>query len=312
MGLRINYNYEAATSQRALGATQNNYSKSVERLSSGLRINRAADDTAGLAISEKLKNQVRGLDQASRNAQDGISLIQTAEGALGQTHDILSRMRELAVQSANDTLQGSDRDHIQDEVNQLISEVDRIAKSTQFNKINLLDGSHSNAATTALGLHIGANREATSGTTVGANELKFTIKDMKASALGDTSGSLGLAQSAINGGSATYCDGTTVGNTLVVNTRTAANESIENLDVAIEQVSKQRGALGAYQNRLEHTITSLGVTSENTAAANSRIRDVDVAAAMSEMVRNQVLQQSAMSILAQANQAPQQVLQLLR
>jgi flagellin len=221
-------------------------------------------------------------------------------------------MRELAVQSANDTLQGSDRDHIQDEVNQLISEVDRIAKSTQFNKINLLDGSHTNLNTNGIGLHIGANRELTSATAAGNNELKFTIKDMKASALGDTTGSLTLSQSAINGGDAAYCDGTTVTKTLVVNTRTTANDAIENLDVAIEQVSKQRGALGAYQNRLEHTITSLGVTSENTAAANSRIRDVDVAAAMSEMVRNQVLQQSAMSILAQANQAPQQVLQLLR
>ncbi|NDF54388.1 MAG: flagellin [Proteobacteria bacterium] len=164
--MRINYNYESVASQRNLSTSQSNYGRAIEQLSSGLRINKAADDAAGLAVSEKLKNQVRGLNQAQRNAQDGISLLQTAEGALNETHSLLGRMRELAVQSANDTLSNSDRLHIQDEVNQLLSEVDRIASSTQFNKINLLNGSAS-----AVALHIGANKE----TGVNDNEIAVAI-----------------------------------------------------------------------------------------------------------------------------------------
>ncbi len=302
MPLRINFNYEALTAQRGLMGTQLAFHKAVEQLSTGLRINRAADDAAGLAISEKLQNQVRGLNQAQRNAQDGVSLLQTAEGGLDEIHSILARMRELAVQAANDTLQASDRDHLQDEVNALVSEIDRIANSTQFNKIILLDGTAKN-----LVLHIGANKEST---VVGANELKFSIGTAKASALGSTSGA--KVVTAINAAKVTYANGTVVSKTLAINKQTAANRAIAIVDGAIEKVSTVRGAIGALQNRLEHTITNLGVGSENTAAANSRIRDTDVAATVAEMTRTQILQQAAMAVLAQANQAPQAALQLLR
>ncbi len=280
MALRINYNYESVASQRNLSTSQSNYGRAIEQLSSGLRINKAADDAAGLAVSEKLKNQVRGLNQAQRNAQDGISLLQTAEGALNETHSLLGRMRELAVQSANDTLSNSDRLHIQDEVNQLLSEVDRIASSTQFNKISLLDGS------AAVALHIGANKE----TGVNDNEIAVAI------AASDTT-SLAID---------------TLGTTATITTQSGANSAISALDAAIENISTSRGKIGAYQNRLESTINSLGVASENAGAANSRIRDADVAQSVSEMVRNQILQQSTMAVLAQANQAPQMALQLLK
>ena len=280
MALRINYNYESVASQRNLSTSQSNYGRAIEQLSSGLRINKAADDAAGLAVSEKLKNQVRGLNQAQRNAQDGISLLQTAEGALNETHSLLGRMRELAVQSANDTLSNSDRLHIQDEVNQLLSEVDRIASSTQFNKISLLDGS------AAVALHIGANKE----TGVNDNEIGVAITASDTTTL------------AIN----------TLGTTATITTQSGANSAISALDAAIENISTSRGKIGAYQNRLESTINSLGVASENAGAANSRIRDADVAQSVSEMVRNQILQQSTMAVLAQANQAPQMALQLLK
>ena len=281
MALRINYNYESIASQRNLSTSQSNYGRAIEQLSSGLRINKAADDAAGLAVSEKLKNQVRGLNQAQRNAQDGISLLQTAEGALNETHSLLGRMRELAVQSANDTLSNSDRLHIQDEVNQLLSEVDRIASSTQFNKINLLNGSAS-----AVALHIGANKE----TGVNDNEIAVAIAASDTTTL------------AIN----------TLGTTATITTQSGANSAISALDAAIENISTSRGKIGAYQNRLESTINSLGVATENAGASNSRIRDADVAQSVSEMVRNQILQQSTMAVLAQANQAPQMALQLLK
>lgn len=281
MALRVNFNYESVASQRNLSTSQSNYGRAIEQLSSGLRINKAADDAAGLAVSEKLKNQVRGLNVAQRNAQDGISLLQTAEGALNETHSILGRMRELAVQSANDTLSNSDRLHIQDEVNQLLSEVDRIANSTQFNKINLLNGSGS-----AVDLHIGANKE----TGLNDNEISVAIAASDTTTL------------AIN----------TLGTTATITTQSGANSAISALDAAIETISTSRGKIGAYQNRLESTINSLGVASENAGAANSRIRDADVAQSVSEMVRNQILQQSTMAVLAQANQAPQMALQLLK
>ncbi len=285
MALRINYNYESISAQRNLSSTQGSFFKAIEQLSSGLRINKAADDTAGLAVSEKLKNQVRGLNQAQRNAQDGISLLQTAEGALNETHSLLGRMRELAVQSANDTLSNSDRLHIQDEVNALLSEVDRIANSTQFNKIGLLDGTAS-----AVKLHIGANVEPT--TPDGSNQITVSI-----SASGTTS--LGVHVIATAGA-------------VSLTTQSGANSAISALDTAIEKISTTRGQLGAYQNRLDSMINSLGVASENAGAANSRIRDADVAKSVSEMVRTQILQQSTMAVLAQANQAPQMALQLLK
>jgi len=287
MALRINYNYESISAQRNLSSTQGSFFKAIEQLSSGLRINKAADDTAGLAVSEKLKNQVRGLNQAQRNAQDGISLLQTAEGALNETHSLLGRMRELAVQSSNDTLTNDDRLHIQDEVNALLSEVDRISNATQFNKISLLTG---NGVITGLNLHIGANVEPT--TPNGSNQITVSISASGTSSLGvdviATSGAVSLT------------------------TQSGANSAISALDAAIETVSTTRGQIGAYQNRLDSMINSLGVASENAGAANSRIRDADVAKSVSEMVRTQILQQSTMAVLAQANQAPQMALQLLK
>ena len=287
MALRINYNFESISAQRNLSSTQGSFFKAIEQLSSGLRINKAADDTAGLAVSEKLKNQVRGLNQAQRNAQDGISLLQTAEGALNETHSLLGRMRELAVQSSNDTLTNDDRLHIQDEVNALLSEVDRISNATQFNKISLLTGT---GVITGLNLHIGANVEPT--TPDGSNQITVSISASGTSSLGvdviATSGAISLT------------------------TQSGANSAISALDTAIETVSTTRGQIGAYQNRLDSMINSLGVASENAGAANSRIRDADVAKSVSEMVRTQILQQSTMAVLAQANQAPQMALQLLK
>ena len=229
MALRINYNFESISAQRNLSSTQGSFFKAIEQLSSGLRINKAGDDAAGLAVSEKLKNQVRGLNQAQRNAQDGISLLQTAEGALNETHSLLGRMRELAVQSANDTLSNSDRLHIQDEVNQLLSEVDRIANSTQFNKISLLNNSGSS---TDVLLHVGANYETGSGTD--DNEITVSIN-------GSDTASLGIASLATSGA-------------LSLTTQGGANHAISALDTAIEEVSTTRGEIGAYQNRLDSMI----------------------------------------------------------
>ena len=281
MALRINYNLESISAQRNLSSTQGSFFKAIEQLSSGLRINKAADDAAGLAVSEKLKNQVRGLNQAQRNAQDGISLLQTAEGALNETHSLLARMRELAVQSSNDTLTTDDRLHIQDEVDQLLSEVDRISNATQFNKISLLTGT---GVITGLNLHIGANTEPSP--TNGSNQITISIAN---------SNTTGLSIAALS-----------------LETQGDANSAIDTLDAAIETISTTRGQIGAYQNRLDSMINSLGVASENAGAANSRIRDADVAKSVSEMVRTQILQQSTMAVLAQANQAPQMALQLLK
>ena len=281
MALRINYNYESISAQRNLSSTQGSFFKAIEQLSSGLRINKATDDAAGLAVSEKLKNQVRGLNQAQRNAQDGISLLQTAEGALNETHSLLARMRELAVQSSNDTLTTDDRLHIQDEVDQLLSEVDRISNATQFNKISLLTGT---GVITGLNLHIGANTEPSP--TNGSNQITISIAN---------SNTTGLSIAALS-----------------LETQGDANSAIDTLDAAIETISTTRGQIGAYQNRLDSMINSLGVASENAGAANSRIRDADVAKSVSEMVRTQILQQSTMAVLAQANQAPQMALQLLK
>ena len=276
MALRINYNLAASAAQRGLAASQDAYSRQAERLSTGLRINKAGDDAAGLAVSEKLKNQIRGLNQAQRNAQDGISLIQTAEGALNETHTILSRMRELAVQSANDTLTASDRANLSTEFTHLYAEVERIANTTQFNTSPLLNSS---GAATALTFQIGAN---------GGDTLVFTTGSARAT-------SLEVTMSA-----------------LTITAQSVAASGISSLDAAINVVSKNRADFGALQNRLESTIRSLGVASENTSAANSRIVDADIAASMSELVRTQILQQAGISVLAQANQAPSLILSLLK
>jgi flagellin len=509
MALRINYNQASIGAQQSLGRTQSAFEQAVGRLSSGLRINKAADDAAGLAVSEKLKNQVRGLNQAHRNAQDAVSLLQTAEGALTETQGLLARMRELAVQSANDTLTNNDRVHIQNEVNQLVSEIDRIAQSTQYNQISLLN---KNSAVSlhnsgdALQFHVGANTNLVSGATAvtsGDNALQFSVpagraqdlgdvktlnasrgiaggaktftvdgntvqydasvdtvfdvrdainasgagvtatvangrltlsKNASFTVTGDTGGlvadltigspaagavtgstlisdigagsgsfyitdgatgfetieygqsgvltlsdlaaamntalsSLGVASPnvAVTGSAFTFTQptgisigdsappqfgfGTTqssppgpnvawpstatpmvtttfsavspvlsgatslvsgTGGTVAVGSQTSANASISVLDAAIESVSSSRGSIGALQNRLLSAMNNLGVASENTAAANSRIRDADVAQAVSEMTRTQILQQSTMAVLAQANQSPFSVVQLLK
>ncbi|MBI2874478.1 MAG: flagellin FliC [Firmicutes bacterium] len=273
MGFRINSNIEAVNAHRSLLVNSSRLSKSMERLSSGLRINKASDDAAGLAISEKLRSQVRGIGQAVRNAQDGISLLQTAEGALYETNNILQRMRELAVQAANDTLTAGDRSSIQKEIDSLLSEVNRIASSTQFNSRNLLDGS---AATTALNFQVGANTGQT---------IAVTIATATAAALTIT--------------------GISVGSTSL------ANDAVASLDSAITEVSNIRAGLGAIQNRLEHTIANLGTASENLQASESRIRDVDMAMEMVNFTKLQILQQAGTSVLAQANVTPQSVLKLL-
>ena len=280
MALRINYNLAASSAQRGLAASQDAYAKQANRLSTGLRINSAADDAAGMAVSEKLKNQVRGLNQAQRNAQDSISLIQTAEGALTETHSLLARMRELAVQSSNDTLTISDRANLNAEFTQLQAEVDRIATSTQFNTALLLNGS---GTATALTFQIGANN---------GDTLALAIDGTQASVLN-------VAFNSANGVAG-------------VAYQSSASAMISILDTAVNVVSEDRAGLGAIQNRLESTIRSLAVASENTSAANSRIADADIASSMSELVRAQILQQAGISVLAQANQAPSLVLQLLK
>ncbi|WP_258921842.1 MULTISPECIES: flagellin [Heyndrickxia] len=269
----INHNLAALNTLNRLNTATNAQSKAMQKLSSGLRINSAADDAAGLAISEKMRSQIRGLDQATNNAQNGISLLQTAEGALNETHDILQRMRELAVQGANDTNTAEDRDQIQTELNQLMSEIDRIAKTTQFNTQNLLGGSFS--AT----LQVGANA---------GQIITFSISAMNTA-------SLGLLTTNI-----------------VVTTNAAASAAIDALDDAIKLVSSQRSKFGALENRLDHTINNLTTSSENLTSAESRIRDVDMAKEMSEETKDSILAQAAQAMLAQANQQPQQVLQLLR
>lgn len=273
----INTNIAALNSYNRLSSTNNNMQKSLERLSSGKRINKAADDAAGLAISEKMKAQIRGLAQAQRNAQDGISLIQTAEGALKETHAILQKMRELAVQSANDTNTDDDRAELQKEVSQLIEELNRIAQNTEFNTMALLDGTRSSSSGgTALVFHIGANANQT---------MEVTIENMSAS---------GLSVQDVD-----------------ISSQTGANQAIETVDSAIGLVSSERSKLGAIQNRLEHTINNLGAAEENLTAANSRIEDIDMAKEMMEFTKSQILSQAGTAMLAQANMMPQGVLQLL-
>ena len=278
--MRIQNNINALNSLRQLGMNNTNTGKNLEKLSSGFKINRAGDDAAGLAISEKMRGQIRGLEMASKNAQDGISLIQTAEGGLNETHAILQRMRELAVQSSNGTYDDTvDRANIKAEVTALTTEIDRIANSTKFNGIDLLSGT--TMATTWLTLQIGANGS-------GNEEVNFKITNMTAATLGLT------------------------GTAISVGTQTNAKAAISAIDIAINTVSTTRAGLGALQNRLEHTINNLGVTSENLTAAESRIRDVDMAKEMMVYTKNNILTQAAQAMLAQANMQPQGVLQLLQ
>lgn len=273
MGLRIVHNMEAINSHRNLYLISTSLSKSMEKLASGLRINRAADDAAGLAISELLRGQVRGINQAMRNAQDGISLIQTAEGALNETHSILQRMRELAVQAANGIYNTTNLQNINLEFQELIKEIDRIANSTQFNGQALL------TTTGTFNFQVGPNEKAD-------DMIGIAMTFM-------TAGSLGVTP-------------------LVLDSQAAATAAISAIDAAINTVSGFRATLGAVQNRLEHTIANLGVAAENLTASESRIRDVDMAQEMMEFTKLQILQQAGTAVLAQANASSQAVLQLLR
>ena len=270
----VQHNMTAANANRMLGVTTSAQAKSSEKLSSGYKINRAADDAAGLTISEKMRSQIRGLNKASDNAQDGISLIQVAEGALNESHSILQRMNELATQAANDTNTSSDRTAIQKEVDALTTELNRIASTTQFNTQNLLTGSFKGK-----NLQVGALQN---------QKISITITTMNATALG-------LSTDAIKVGSFS-----------------AAGAAMTNFQHAISKVSTMRSALGALQNRLEHTVSNLDNISENTSSAESRIRDTDMAEEMVNYSKNNILAQAGQSMLAQANQSTQGVLSLLQ
>lgn len=395
--MRINHNIAALNTYRQLTGVNTASSKSLEKLSSGYRINRAGDDAAGLAISEKMRGQIRGLDQASRNAQDGISMIQTAEGGLNETHSILQRMRELAVQASNDTMEAGDRTAIGEELKSLCAEIDRIGNTTQFNGKNLLNGSLSTSIDATSTLEVGD----TLATAVGVTIAEISVSDAAGGTTYTFSGSgttltltgngktqsltvgamttaessqelnfadLGISVKLVSQGnvaatganivtdvgtagltvvtaagstSATFAIGANSGQTMnvsfsdmraselgdasdlntlvgtvaansVVDTVAKAQTLITEMDAAIVDVSSQRGVLGAAQNRLEHTINNLNTSAENLTASESRIRDVDMAKEMMEFTKNNILSQAATAMLAQANQQPQMVLQLLQ
>ncbi|WP_226654673.1 flagellin [Pseudalkalibacillus hwajinpoensis] len=389
----INHNIAALNTYSQMGANSANASKNMEKLSSGLRINRAGDDAAGLSISEKMRGQIRGLEQASRNSQDGISLIQTAEGALNETHSILQRMRELAVQSGNDTNTDTDRTELQKELNQLEEEIDRIANDTEFNNKKLINGdlsgvtnkmgsvSFDNQGDASLFSSVTATTASVAGTPgTEANEtinVKITDYDaandeytmtwttqsgetgtigniastggaqkiVTTTGGGDYSLTIGALTTDSLGKEATFTSRESVEefadntlsfhvganssqtikvginkmdssalnvNGLDISSAESAEASITAVNKAIESVSSQRSELGAYQNRLEHTINNLGTSSQNLTAAESRIRDVDMAKEMMEFTKNNILNQASQAMLSQANQQPQAVLQLLR
>ena len=276
MGLSVYNNVEAMNAHRVLSNTNSQLSKSMERLSSGLRINRAADDAAGLAVSEGMRSQIRGMNVASRNAQDGVSMVQVADGALGNVGDMLQRVRDLAVQASNGTLTDAQRTNLDTEVQQIMTEIGKTGTDTEFNGLKILAGSVATAGT-AVTLQVGANA---------SKNIAFTIGTVSTSDLG------------ISG--------------IAVSSAASATAAIASLDAAISSVTTSRANLGAIQNRLEHTINRLGMTSENLQAAESRIRDADMASEMITFTKNQILQQSGTAMLSQANSAPQSVLSLLR
>ncbi|MFT4399141.1 flagellin Hag [Bacillus sp. SW14] len=300
--MRINHNIAALNTLNRLGANNSASQKNMEKLSSGLRINRAGDDAAGLAISEKMRGQIRGLEMASKNSQDGISLIQTAEGALTETHSILQRVRELVVQAGNTgTQDDTDLGAIQEEISNLVQEIGNgtdkngISDRTEFNGKKLLNGDFANGTAT-LTFQIGANK---------AQKLDVNIEAMSSDKLGatDAGGALVAGQSVADIDVKQFAAATP---TLTF------DQQLDIVDGAIKQVSNQRSKLGAVQNRLEHTINNLSASGENLTAAESRIRDVDMAKEMSEFTKNNILSQASQAMLAQANQQPQNVLQLLR
>ena len=284
----INHNMSAMFAQRTLGQTNVSTQKNIEKLSSGLRINRAGDDASGLAVSEKLRSQIRGLNQASANAQNGISFIQVAEAYLQETTDVMQRIRELSVQSSNGIYTAEDRLYIQVEVSQLVAEIDRIASHAQFNGMNMLTGRFAqetgeNTVTASMWFHIGANMD---------QRVRAYVSTMTAKALGVRD----VGDESI----------------IKIDTPETANRAIGTLDEAIKKVNKQRADLGAYQNRLEMSVVGINIAAENLQASESRIRDVDMAKEMVEYTRNQILTQSGTAMLAQANQQTQSVMSLLR
>jgi flagellin len=281
----INHNMSAMYTNRNLGLTQNAISGNMEKLSSGQRITKAADDASGLAVSEKMRGQIRGLNQASRNVQAGVSFIQTTEGYLQETQDILHRIRDLSVQAANGIYTDEDRQMIQVEATQLVDEVNRIASHAQFNGMNLLTGAFAEGSDRIMQIQVGANMDQSE---------QIFIRDMTALALG------------LEGE-----QGTDTGITTQLGTAEGANQTISVLDQALKQVSTQRAELGAYQNRFEMAAGGIDIAAENLQAAESRIRDADMATMMVDYTKNQILSQAGTAMLAQANVQTQSVLQLL-
>jgi len=355
MGMVVQHNLSAMNTNRQLGITTGALAKSTEKLSSGYKINRAGDDAAGLKISEKMRSQIRGIDKASSNAETGISLIQTAEGALNETHSILQRMNELAVQGANDTNEDIDRQAINEELRALAEEIDRISSTTQFNKKNLLDGTLQDNKL-QIGANVGQNirisignmeaaciglettTDSVWGATIGGQSIfgyatskeareqakniayaqhtaEVTTSEGKYVYAGSTYLELNSVKAAVasaNGISANAdMDSIILSTRAAVDNFTIANKSLSKIQVAINNVSSQRSALGALQNRLEHTIANLNTTSENTSASESKLRDVDMASEMVNYSKNNILAQAGQSMLAQANQSTQGVLSLL-
>ncbi|WP_214805385.1 flagellin [Exiguobacterium sp. s46] len=295
--MRITNNVQALKAYRNLSINQTNVKTTMDKLSSGQKINRGADDAAGLAISEKMRNRLKALDKAEQNVLDGVSMIQTAEGGLSETHNLLQRMRELSVQAGNSTLATEDRTAIQEELNQLTNEVSRIAKTTQFNGKELLSGKF-NDADSALFIQ----------TNAGANEgISITIDDMQALAIGVSS----TTQADPSIRPLDFPSGSAPEYALSVMTATDANDAISRYTKAIDTISQQRAQLGAIQNRFEATSSVLSVSVENLTASESRIRDTDMAREMMEYAKYNILNQSGMAMIAQANALPQGVLQLL-
>jgi len=283
----INHNMSAMYAQRHTGIVETSIAKDIEKLSSGMRINRAGDDASGLAVSEKMRSQIRGLNQAGQNIQNGVSFIQATEGYLAETTDIMQRMRELAVQAANGIYSAEDRMQIQVEVSQLVDEVDRIASHAQFNGMNLLTGRFAkDSATGPMQLHVGANMDQSE---------KLFVGTMTAMALGLAGGAQGGE-----------------GDMITISSVEGANMAIGTIDNALKQINKQRADLGAYQNRFELAYNGVAIAAENLQAAESRIRDADMAKQIVEYTKNQILMQSGTAMLAQANTQPQSVIRLLQ
>ena len=283
----INHNMSAMYAQRHTGIVETSIAKDIEKLSSGMRINRAGDDASGLAVSEKMRSQIRGLNQAGQNIQNGVSFIQATEGYLAETTDIMQRMRELAVQAANGIYSAEDRMQIQVEVSQLVDEVDRIASHAQFNGMNLLTGRFAkDSATGPMQLHVGANMDQSE---------KLFVGTMTAMALGLAGGAQGGE-----------------GDMITISSVEGANMAIGTIDNALKQINQQRADLGAYQNRFELAYNGVAIASENLQAAESRIRDADMAKEVVEYTKNQILMQSGTAMLAQANTQPQSVVRLLQ